>query len=58
MAMERIRLEIEFDPSDGPIRGRLTDSRGTTTAFWGWLELSALLENVRVNGDQQSSVGP
>jgi hypothetical protein len=37
------RITLEFD-SGQPIHGRLLDQSGATHAFYGWLELSALVE--------------
>ncbi|HTU88241.1 MAG TPA: hypothetical protein VMF57_21855 [Solirubrobacteraceae bacterium] len=38
------RITLEFD-SGQPIRGRLLDQSGAAHAFYGWLELSALVEH-------------
>jgi len=49
MAAEIQRVTIEIDAGD-PIRGRLVDSAGTGHSFRGWLELSAMLERIRIRG--------
>jgi hypothetical protein len=44
MEPDRVRFELEIERDRQPIEGCLTDERGTTTPFTGWLELMALLE--------------
>jgi hypothetical protein len=40
------RITVEFDPGD-PVQGRLVDAAGHGQAFYGWLELTRLLECAR-----------
>ncbi|HEY2656521.1 MAG TPA: hypothetical protein VGI55_12080 [Solirubrobacteraceae bacterium] len=42
----RQRFILELAPSAEPIAGSLTDERGTTVSFTGWLELASALERV------------
>jgi hypothetical protein len=49
MAMEwprRQRFILELAPSSEPIAGSLTDERGATVSFTGWLEMATALEQV------------
>ena len=44
-----VRLQLELEPSAEPIEGRLTDERGETVAFTGWLELIGAVEAARAS---------
>jgi hypothetical protein len=49
-------LKLELQPNCDPIEGRLSDEHGQTTAFAGWLELMALVEDALVQAtDRESS---
>jgi hypothetical protein len=39
------QVTLDLEVGAEPITGRLSDDRGTTVAFAGWLELAAALEN-------------
>jgi hypothetical protein len=43
-----LRLQLELQLDRDPIEGRLRDEHGGTTAFTGWLELMALVEEALV----------
>lgn len=44
------RITVEFEPGD-PVQGQLTDGRGASQPFYGWLELSRALECAHELGD-------
>lgn len=50
--MGTVCVQLELDHGDGPIRGRIIYPHGTALAFSGWLELSTLLENARLEPQQ------
>jgi hypothetical protein len=58
--LESVRLVLELDlAGDGP-SGRLVDEQGSSSAFFGWLQLMDGLEDVRrrAAGAAQPSPGP
>jgi hypothetical protein len=44
MTNTRIRFRLELEQQRDPIEGRLSDERGQTIHFIGWLELMSCLE--------------
>ncbi len=52
------RLELEVGPDQDPIAGQIRDGAGRERSFNGWIELSALLEDLRgrrqENGDREA----
>jgi hypothetical protein len=42
------RVLLRLDPGTETISGTLEDSRGRARPFWGWLELSAALDEARL----------
>jgi hypothetical protein len=52
MDPQPLRFQLELERDRQPIQGRLSDERGNTTTFTGWLELIALLEKALPQGSQ------
>lgn len=52
------RVTLELDRRSELITGSLTDERGTSTQFSGWLALARLLERVRNRSSGQSADQP
>lgn len=51
-----VRLVLELDASDNPIRGNLVEPERYTRSFCGWLALTELIETVRAgDGHQEES---
>lgn len=50
----RISIEIASDP----IRGRILDADGRSSAFAGWMELAGLIEQARDRPDNDSNPQP
>jgi hypothetical protein len=48
-------MTLEVDPGSDPIRGRISDERGTRS-FSGWLELAAALQDA-LDPDADASSG-
>lgn len=44
---QRLRVILELEPA-GPVRGTLVGDDGERQAFYGWLELAAALERLRL----------
>jgi hypothetical protein len=42
------RFTLDLELGSEPIAGSLTDERGTSTPFYGWLALARLLERARI----------
>jgi hypothetical protein len=47
-----IDLRLQISSFEDPIRGRLTDSDGTSVEFTGWIELSSALGEISGDGEQ------
>ncbi len=45
MTTGQLRLKLELQLNRDPIEGRLSDEHDHATAFTGWLELIALIED-------------
>ena len=50
-----IDLHLQISSFEEPIRGRVTDSDGTTVEFTGWIELSSALGEISAAGGQQEN---
>ena len=46
----RLELELELDPHDDHVAGRIGDGRGQPLPFTGWLELMAAIEALKHPG--------
>ncbi len=44
---QRVRVILELEP-DGPVRGAIVGSGDERQMFYGWLELAAALERLRL----------
>lgn len=49
------QVTLDLEVGSEPIAGRLSDDRGTTVAFAGWLELAAALENAIRERDEEDA---
>jgi hypothetical protein len=47
-----IDLRLQISSFEDPIRGRLTDSDGTSVEFTGWIELSSALGEISGAGGE------
>jgi hypothetical protein len=47
---EPIRISLEVEPGADPVQGSLRVQDGTRQRFWGWLQLSALLNAAAAGG--------
>ena len=46
-----IDLRLQISSFEEPIRGRITDTDGTSVEFTGWIELSSALGEISGDGD-------
>jgi len=49
VAVQRINLQLEFDPESSPFTGALEAEGGERIPFVGWLGLATVLEQVLVD---------
>ena len=50
-----IDLRLQISSFEEPIRGRITDTDGTTVEFTGWIELSSALGEISGQGRHETN---